>query len=288
MSTIVWFNGKIVPPNDAAISPLAHGFTVGDGVFESIAMRRQAPFALSRHMARLQNSLGRIGLIDLDPALILPGIKAVVEASQGRLTRLRVTVAAGVGPLGTERAPGRPLVMVAGSDAALAKTCDAVRVPWRRNEYSPLVGIKSISWGEQVLFRAHAESRGANEVLLANTQGHLCEGGATNVFVERNGEIVTPPLASGCLPGVARALALEWGAAAGIPVRAGDVGELGYDVLDEVLEGAASAAVTSVTRGVQPVASLDGARAVPGPLLARLREAFEVAAERDQDPAPAK
>jgi branched-chain amino acid aminotransferase len=175
-----------------------------------------------------------------------------------------------------------------GSDAALARTCDAVRVPWRRNEYSPLVGIKSISWGDQVVIHEYAKEHGANEAILANTQGHLCEGTGTNIFIERNEEIVTPPLASGCLPGIARSLALEWGAAEGLPIRAADVGELAYEVLDEVFEGAASAAVTSVTRGVQPVASLDGAMAVPGPLLAQLRELYELRADREQDPEPSR
>ncbi|MCJ7826818.1 MAG: aminotransferase class IV, partial [Demequinaceae bacterium] len=224
MSTIVWLEGKILAPNATVVSPLAHGFTVGDGVFETIAMRRREPFALQRHMKRLQDSLTRIGLIDLDPAIVMGGIRAVVGAGQGKLTRLRVTVAAGPGPLGTERTPGHPYIIVAGADSPLLKTCEAVRVTWRRNEYSPLVGIKSTSWGDQVFIRAHAYERGADEALLANTQGQLCEGTGTNVFIERNGEIVTPPLASGCLPGVARSLALEWGQAEGLPIRAGDAG----------------------------------------------------------------
>ncbi|MBN2176062.1 MAG: aminotransferase class IV [Demequinaceae bacterium] len=288
MTTIVWFEGKILPPNTNVISPLAHGFTVGDGVFETIAMRRLEPFALQRHMTRLQDSLARIGLLDLDPGIVVGGIRAVVDAGQGKLTRLRVTVAGGPGPLGTERVPAHPYIVVAGSDSPLRKTCEAVRVPWRRNEYSPLVGIKATSWGDQVLIRVHANDRGADEALLANTQGHLCEGTGTNVFIEMNGEIVTPPLASGCLPGIARSLALEWGAAAGLPIRAADAGELMYEVLDEVFQGEASAAVTSVTRGVQPVATLDGAQCRPGPLLAKLREVFEAGAAREQDPPPSR
>jgi branched-chain amino acid aminotransferase len=261
---------------------------VGDGVFETISLRHREPFALTRHLNRLQESLTRIGLMELDPELIATGIRAVVSAGEGKLTRIRVTVAAGAGPLGVERVLGHPYIFVMGSDAALARTCDAVRVPWRRNEYSPLVGIKSISWGDQVVIHEHAKEHGANEAFLANTQGHLCEGTGTNIFIERAGEIVTPPLASGCLPGVARSLALEWGAAEGLPIRAADVGELPYEVLDEVFQGAASAAVTSVMRGVQPVASLDGAMAVPGPLLAQLRDLYELKADKEQDPKPSR
>ncbi len=288
MSTIVWIDGRLLKSNEAALSPLSRGFALGDGVFETIDLRHSEPFAVTRHLNRMQESLTRIGLMDLDPGVVLSGIRAVVQAGEGKLTRIRVTVAAGPGPLGIERVPGRPNIVVSGSDTALVRTCDAVRVPWRRNEYSPLVGIKSISWGEQVLIHEYAMEHGANEAFLANTQGHLCEGTGTNIFIERNGEIVTPPLASGCLPGIARALALEWGAAEGIPIRAADVGELTYEVLDEVFEGKASAAVTSVTRGVQLVVSLDGGMTVPGPLLAQLRDAYELQADREQDPKPSR
>lgn len=275
MSAIVWFEGRIINPNEPIIGGLNHGFTVGDGIFESITLRGGKPFALDRHLARLQESLVRIGLVDLDPASVVAGLRAVVEAGQGKLTRLRITVTAGAGPLGTGRAPGRPTIVIAGADGVLPHVCSAIRVPWRRNEYSPLVGLKTTSAGDTVVIRAYAESRGADEALLANSQGHLCEGTTTNVFIEHRGEIVTPPIASGCLPGVTRALALEWGVAAGIPVRAAEVGELEYEVLDDVLRGEAFAAVTSVTRGVQPVSTLDGTPTNPGPLLAHLREVFE-------------
>ncbi len=286
MTTIVWADGKIQAPNATIVNPLAHGFTVGDGVYETISFHRRDPFALQRHMKRLKESLARIGLIDLDPAQVMTGIRAVTDAGQGKLTRLRVTVSAGPGPLGVERAPGKPYIVVAGTDLPLRKTCDAVRVPWRRNEYSPIVAIKSTSWCEQVVIREYAAAHGADEAIVQNTQGHLCEGTATNIFIERNGEIVTPPLASGCLPGIARSLALEWGQAAGLPVRAADSGELMYEVLDEVFQGEASAAVTSVTRRVQMLATLDGAQCRPGTLLAQLKNAFDSEADREQDPPP--
>jgi branched-chain amino acid aminotransferase len=287
MTTIVWADGKIQAPNATIVSPLSHGFTVGDGVYETIGFHRREPFALQRHMKRLKDSLARIGLVDLDPAQVVTGIRAVVDAGQGKLTRLRVTVAAGPGPLGTERLPGKPYIVVAGTDMALRKTCDAVRVVWRRNEYSSIVGIKSTSWCEQVVIREYAAAHGADEAILQNAQGHLCEGTGTNVFIERHGEILTPPLASGCLPGIARSLALEWGQEAGLPVRAADVGELEYEVLDDVFQGEASAAVTSVTRRVQTVATLDGAQCKPGTLLVQLKNVFDSKADQEQDPPPA-
>ena len=99
---------------------------------------------------------------------------------------------------------------------------------------------------------------------------------------------MTPALASGCLPGVARALALEWGVAAGIPVRVAREGELPYlPTLDRVAARAASMAITSSTRGVCPVTVLDGVEVVPGTLLGELKVLWEERADADLDPAPA-
>ena len=174
-----------------------------------------------------------------------------------------------------------------GSPSIRPATCRAIRVPWRRNEYSPLAGVKTTSSGENALMFAHAASRGADEAILGNGQGELCEAISANVFVEVDGEILTPPLASGCLPGIARALALEWGAAQGLPVRVALSGELRYDdVLARIAGRAGALAVTSVTRGVQQVTVLDGAGVHSGPLLGSLSALWEERANADADPAP--
>ena len=75
--------------------------------------------------------------------------------------------------------------------------CRAVRAPWKRNERSPIAGVKSTSYAENVVIVQFARAKGADEALIANTHGYLCEGTGSNVFVERGGEIVTPPLAFG-------------------------------------------------------------------------------------------
>ena len=84
-----------------------------------------------------------------------------------------------------------------------------VTVPWPRNERAALVGVKTISYGENVVALAYARERGAGEAIFANLAGNLCEGTGTNVFVAVGGRLVTPPLSSGCLAGVTRDLLLE-------------------------------------------------------------------------------
>jgi branched-chain amino acid aminotransferase len=130
-------------------------------------------------------------------------------------------------------------------------------VPWRRNERGALTGLKTTSYGENVLALAYAHDRGADEAIFANTRDELCEGTGSNVFVVRDGLLVTPPLTSGCLAGITRALVLE---------RVGAVEEeLAVAELDP--SRVEEAFLTSSIRGVQPIAAVDGARFAqcPGP-----------------------
>ena len=83
-------------------------------------------------------------------------------------------------------------------------------VPWRRNQHGALTGVKTTSYAENVVALAAARAAGVGEALLANTAGELCEGTGTNVFCVLDGVPCTPPLSSGCLAGVTRALVLAW------------------------------------------------------------------------------
>ncbi|WP_062078914.1 aminotransferase class IV [Demequina globuliformis] len=285
MTEVVWADGRFRGPGEPVITAGDHGFTVGDGLFETIAVRDGGPFAVTRHLARLTYGAERMGLGVVDTDAVRQGIAQVIGTGHA-LTRLRVTVTSGVGPAGYARGDGPLTMVVTGSTGRPPRECRAVRAPWKRNERSAVAGIKTTSAAEYAVVAAFAASKGADEAIMANTYGNLCEGASTNVFVERGGEIITPPLASGCLPGIVRGLALEWGARAGIPVRVGAPGELTLADLDEVTAGAAHLAVTSAVRGVQHVVELDGERLAAGPLLRDLAAHFHLQAERNPDPAP--
>ncbi|WP_084103583.1 aminotransferase class IV [Demequina sp. NBRC 110056] len=285
MNPIVWAGGTLREPGEPVVAATDHGFTVGDGVFETIAVRDGTPFALSRHLARLAYSADRIGLAAPDGAAVRDGVAAVLEAGGGAVTRVRVTLTSGDGPMGSARGEGPRTLVVTGVDAPKPRGCRAVRAPWKRNERSALAGVKSTSYAENAVMVEFARSKGADEAILANTYGNLCEGTATNVFVERGGEVLTPPLASGCLAGITRGLALEWGVRAAIPMRVAAPGELPMSVLDEIIAGEAHLAVSSSTRGVQHVSNLDGHDLAAGQLLRKVSAAYELAAERNPDPA---
>ncbi len=135
-----------------------------------------------------------------------------------------------------------------------------------------MAGLKSTSYAENVLVLARAKSLGADEALLPNLAGNLCEGTGSNVFVVRDGVILTPPLSSGCLAGITRELAIEWCQAAGITVVERDLPITALATVDEVF-------ITSSTRDVHPVVEVlgtTGERVWSGPVGPSTRAAAEV------------
>ncbi len=286
MSAVVWVDGTLYPATEPVLQAGNHGVTVGDGVFETLAVKNGAPFALTRHLVRLQYSLDRMGMQAVDISSIRKGIHEVMEANPADVARLRITVVSGPGPMSSVRGTGKPNVIIWGGPGSALLKCRAVRAPWRRNERSAIAGVKSTSYAENVVMGHFAARQGADEALVSNTFGYLCEGTGSNVFIERNGEILTPPLSSGCLAGITRGLVLEWGSKAGMPVRVAAPGELEMGVLEEVRRGDAFAAVSSSTRGLAPIVWLDGADVHEGSLLRRLSELYESHAAVENDPPP--
>ena len=273
-----WVRGEIVDESAAQVSVFDHGLTVGDGVFETAKVIDGVPFALTRHLERLGGSAAGLGL--QVPALddVRRAVTATLTANADALARplrLRITLTGGPGPLGSERgADGPTLVVALAPMTSWAPSAAVAVVPWTRNERSATAGLKTTSYAENVVALAHAKARGASEALFANTRGELCEGTGSNVFVVLGGQVLTPPLTSGCLAGVTRALVLEWC----------DVVE--RDLPVGVLAEAEEVFLTSSTRDVQAVHAVDE-HACPGTRGRVTRQVADIFAERsakDVDP----
>ncbi|KQR16238.1 aminotransferase class IV [Cellulomonas sp. Leaf334] len=287
MGVVIWSNGRLHGPEDLLLSGVDHGLTVGDGVFETCAVYDGTAFALSRHLRRLKRSAEGLGLAAPDEGAIREGVAAVLADAGPEVGRLRITLTGGPGPLGSNRFAAeeqRQSVLVLAGPGARSEVSRVVRVPWVRNERSSVAGLKTTSYAENVVAVAEAYRRGADEAVLANTVGELCEGTASNVFVERDGELVTPPLSSGCLAGITRELLLEWSAAAGLPVRVAAAGELRYEVLDDVADGSAHLMMSGSIRNVSPVVSLDGVDIDAGPVSLEAQRLFQERLSDDLDP----
>ncbi|MDQ0778542.1 branched-chain amino acid aminotransferase [Streptomyces aurantiacus] len=271
----IWLDGGLQDSESARVSVFDHGLTVGDGVFETVKAVDGRPFALTRHLDRLARSASGLGLPEPDRDEVRSACAAVLDANPMRLGRLRITYTGGHGPLGSDRGEQGPTLVVAlGESGRRPDSTAVITVPWARNERGAQTGLKTTSYAENVVALARAREHGGSEALFANTVGQLCEGTGSNVFVVLDGEIHTPPVASGCLAGITRALTVEW------------TGAKETDLPLDVLERAEEVFLTSTLRDVQAVHRVDGRElpGAPGAVTAKAMRIFDERAGDDVDP----
>ncbi|WP_395108221.1 aminotransferase class IV [Actinomadura sp. SCN-SB] len=272
----IWLNGELLDPDRARVSVFDHGMMVGDGVFETVKATNGEPFALTRHLRRLARSAAGLGLPEPDHDALAHGtLEVLAAAPKWPLARIRITYTSGPGPLGSDRGDEGPTVsIIVAEQRPFPATAAVTVVPWPRNERGALSGLKTTSYAENAVALAYAKERGGGEAIFGNLAGNLCEGTGSNIFVVRGGRLITPPLSSGCLAGVTRALVMEW------------FGAEEEDLPLDDLFRAEEAFLTSTTRDVQPIARVDGTAlpAAPGPVTTKAMEVFAARAAELMDP----
>jgi len=264
--SIIWINGRFVSAEAPAIRADDRGFTLGEGVFETLLASAGHLWLAERHHARLLDACARLGL----DAPALPLCQAVsaelLERNHLGASRARVRWTLTAGP----PEDGPTLVVSAVAAAAPPASVALWQVPFTRNERGALAGIKSTAYAENLLAQAEARRHGADDALLLNSRGELCECATRNIFLVRGGTVRTPELKSGCLPGVTREAVLAICAHANIPAQQDTL-------LPAELESADEIFLTSSIGGILPVRALQ-ARVLdlaPGPVTARLAELLE-------------
>jgi branched-chain amino acid aminotransferase len=272
---MIWVNGRLSNEEDAAVSPFDHALLTGDGVFETLKVEAGVPFAVRRHLERLGRSAEGLALDAPTTEAVRAALTEVIEANELTEGVARITLTGGPAPLGSDRGTAGPTLIVAcGPPRGWGPTAAVAVAPWPRNERGALAGLKTVSYAENVVALRFARERGAEEAIFGNLGERLCEGTGTNVFVGAGGRMLTPPLSAGCLAGVTRELLLELGV----------VSE--EDLPLSALAQATEAFLTSSTRDVQAIATVDGEAlpAAPGPLTKAAADAFRDLQERDLDP----
>ncbi len=271
--SLIWVNGSLLDPSQATLSVFDHGLTVGDGVFETMLAYRDTGLAFAAdHLRRLRASAAGLALVvPYEDDALMRAIDEVVaaEAPGDASIRVRVTVTGGAGPLGSDRGGATPTVIIAAAtQKPWPETAVLAPVPWPRNERGAVAGLKTTSYAENVVALHAAHDVGADEALFCDTQGNVCEGTGTNIFAVLDGELVTPPLSTGCLAGVTRAVVIASHGAT----------EKNF-ALDD-MKRASEVFITSTTREVQTVRSIIGLGewpSVPGPITAAAHSSYDAA-----------
>ena len=275
--SLIWLNGALLDPSMATLSVFDHGITVGDGVFETMLSYPDTGLAFpGDHLRRLRASGAGLAFdVPYDDDTLMQAVKEVVDAEPpgDGCVRVRLTVTGGAGPLGSDRGGATPTVIVAaGPQKPWPPTSTLAPVPWPRNERGALAGLKTTSYAENVVALNAAHEAGADEALFCDTQGNVCEGTGTNLFAVIDDELVTPPLTTGCLAGVTRAVVI------------GCYGAEERTFSTEDLSRASEVFLTSTTREVQAVCEIIGLAdlrsTAPGPITEASHEAYN-AARRD-------
>lgn len=204
-----WLNGELLAPEAARIDPADRGFTLGDGLFETIRVLDGAAVWLDRHLARLAAGRAVLGIPPrFDDATLVEACAAVITAERIESGALRLTVSRGASPRGVlPPASPAPTVLIAGHAGLPLQTPVALVVARGtcRNQASPLSRIKSLNYLDAVLARREAAERGADDAVMLNTAGRVAETTIANLFARIGGVWATPPAAEGALPGIMRA-----------------------------------------------------------------------------------
>ncbi|MQP65152.1 2-keto-4-methylthiobutyrate aminotransferase [Niveispirillum sp. SYP-B3756] len=245
----IWLNGEFLPADKPALLASDRGLTLGDGLFETIAVKAGAPLRLEAHFQRLRSGADFLGLsVPLADNVLADAVAGIAGANGLPDAAVRLTLTAGPAPRGLPRSAtlAPTLLLTVGplpGDLPPARLIIATRTC--RNEHSPLSRLKTLNYLDSIVARNEAQARGADDAILLNSRGQVAEASAANLFVRLDGHWLTPPVTDGALPGTMRAALLKaWGA--------GERSLLPVD-LDRAEE-----MVLTTALGIRPVSAVSG------------------------------
>ncbi len=276
MSQLVYLNGKLIPRSQAEIPVMDYGFLFGFGLFETMRAYNGRVFRLESHVHRLLRSAEILGL-SLEAGELSRAVTDTVQANRLGDARIRLTVSAGQGTMIPDHSScARPAVLVLAESyqpypaGVYRRGFKAIISPIRRNSQSPLSKLKSTSYLESILARQQARAAGADEAICLNEKGLLAEASMSNIFLVKQGALITPGPESGILAGITRQIVLELATNLGIEARE-------QDVRPEELYDAQEALLTSSLIEVMPLTRIEAgpvASGEPGPITGRLMTAY--------------
>lgn len=257
----VFHNDRLLPIEQVRLSPGQAGLLSGWGLFTTLRVSEGELFAYERHWARLERDAARTRVpLPFNAETVRGQLDEVVRANQVREGTARIYLV--YNKVGfwqsDEPAPQVDLILYS---AGLPSYREPVRLDLRehgRHAASPLAGVKVTSWLNNVWNLAEAQKAGYDETVLLNERGEAAECTAANIFCVRGGNVLTPPLASGCLEGVTRGLLLEIAKQSGVSA-------IERTLLPEDLYSAEEVFISSTNRNLLGVGEITGRKIANAP-----------------------
>lgn len=275
---IIYIDGKYLPDDQAKVSVFDHGLLYGDGVFEGIRAYNGKVFRLREHLDRMYDSAKTI---DLTPPIekdeLAEVICEVLRRNKLDNAYIRPIFTRGVGDLGLDPRKCRKasVIVIAVTWGAMygdlyEKGLKAVTVSIRRTPAESMPpNVKSLNYLNNILAKIEANYKGGDEAIFFDTNGYVSEGSGDNLYIIKNGEIITPPTLNN-LRGVTRLVLLELAKSLGITVKEQNLGYFDLYTADELI-------CTGTAAEVAPITWVDG-RTIgtgrPGPITRQLMAAF--------------
>lgn len=260
MSHII-YNGKIISNNETCISPFDRGFTLGHGFFETIMFINEACPFLKYHWSRMTTSSNLIGIpIPFDFKQLQLMIQKLIEQNDlfGKRAAIRLTITDGIfsrGILSDGTQTPSYVLTVSEITANPKEEYAASVVSIRRNENSITSRIKSISYLDNILAKKEAVEKGFDEAFLLNSRSFLAEGAISNIFIVKNGQIFTPPVTDGALPGVTRHIILNH-------LVDKEISIVEHSISLDFLFDADEIFISNAISGIKPVSNLDNKKLI--------------------------
>jgi len=263
---LIHLNGKLVPQEEATVSVFDHGLLYGDGVFEGIRVYEGNVFRLREHIERLFESAKTIRLeIPMTVEELEQATLDTIAANQKRDAYIRLVVSRGEGDLGIDPAScGRPTLIIIVAQITLYPaefyengisliTASTRRIPMQCLDPR----IKSLNYLNNILAKIEAKEGGVPEAVMLNDRGRVAECTADNIFIFKNGDLFTPRLTEGALPGVTRGAVLEMAEQSGCTTHETAMGLHDLYNADECF-------LTGTGAEIVPVISIDGRKIADG------------------------
>ncbi|HDD43012.1 MAG: branched-chain amino acid aminotransferase [Thaumarchaeota archaeon] len=278
---LVYINGEFRPKDEACVSVYDHGFLYGDGVFEGIREYDGVVFKLKEHIDRLYESARAMMLeIPMSKEELMNAVIETLRRNRLKNAYIRLIVTRGVGDLGIDpRKCKKPNVIIIAeplltlySKEARLKGLSLIISSVRRDRVDATSHqIKSLNYLNSILAKIEAISAGADDAVMLDERGFVSETSSTNLFLVKDGKIITPPPTTGALLGVTRTFVMELARKLGYPVEEREVTPFELLTADEVFMTGTGAEIVPVTKIAGRVIG-DGKA---GKITIRLIEEFE-------------
>jgi branched-chain amino acid aminotransferase len=272
MDPLIFHNDRIVSLGEARLSPGQAGLFMGWGVFTTLRIYRGIPFAFERHWRRCARDAARLAVpMPYQPQAVRRAVMELACANGRAESVARVTFIRNTGGYWAEAADRPPTDLLIFT-RELVRWPAASRLRLERDGVSstgPYAGTKNLSWALPISRHERAQAEGFDDALLENEKGQIAECTSANFFLVRAGKVATPPLTSGCLPGITREVLLERAPSAGIEIEEKELIEADLDTAEEVFIGSSTREVAPVGF-ISPRWNFD----TPGKITSRLETLF--------------